>query len=139
MKPTRKNNSPDLSALAEDDKFMKSGLNTSKDVCQQMLYMLDKDGSGTLEYNEFKEFWLNYHTWLATYHIYSYGSKGISVLDLRLAINSIGYTINHDILHKLIDSYCPDGEFICRNNFLMCALQLKSINTASQISSNDLG
>ncbi|XP_077283023.1 calpain A isoform X3 [Arctopsyche grandis] len=104
------------------------GQGFSKDVCRSMVAMLDNDGSGKLGFEEFKILWVDIRKWRAVFRLYDpSGSGKIPASSLRDALHSAGYTLNNHILNILAHRYGSRDGYIAFDDFLMCAVRLKTM------------
>ncbi|XP_026481913.1 calpain-A-like isoform X3 [Ctenocephalides felis] len=100
----------------------------SKDVCRSMVAMLDHDHSGKLGYEEFKTLWMDIRNWKAVFKLYDRDGSGcLSAFELRQALNSAGYRLNNHILNILMHRYGTKDGMIAFDDFIMCAVKLKSM------------
>ncbi|KAK6622950.1 hypothetical protein RUM43_008802 [Polyplax serrata] len=100
----------------------------SKDVCRSMIAMLDVDRSGKLGFEEFKSLWTDIRNWKAVFKLYDRQNNGqLSAFELREALNSAGYRLNNHILNVLVHRYGTKDGCITFDDFMMCAVKLKSM------------
>ncbi|XP_014259622.1 calpain-A isoform X3 [Cimex lectularius] len=100
----------------------------SKDVCRSMVAMMDTDRSGKLGFEEFKHLWVDIKHWKNVFKLYDKESTGyLSPFDLRQALNSAGYRLNNHILNALCHRYAGRDARIAFDDFMMCAVRLKSM------------
>ncbi|XP_039279357.1 calpain-A isoform X2 [Nilaparvata lugens] len=100
----------------------------SKDVCRSMIAMMDIDRSGKLGFDEFKQLWIDIRNWKNVYKMYCKEETGyLSAFELRQALNSAGYRLNNHILNILVHRYASKEGKISFDDFMMCAVRLKSM------------
>ncbi|EEB19689.1 Calpain B, putative [Pediculus humanus corporis] len=100
----------------------------SRDVCRSMIAMLDVDRSGKLGFEEFKSLWTDIRNWKAVFKLYDKQNTGqLSAFELREALNSAGYRLNNHILNVLVHRYGTKEGSITFDDFMMCAVKLKSM------------
>ncbi|XP_075214527.1 calpain-A-like isoform X2 [Lycorma delicatula] len=100
----------------------------SKDVCRSMIAMMDYDRSGKLGFDEFKHLWIDVRKWRSVYRLYCKEETGyLSAFELRQALNSAGYHLNNHILNILVHRYASKDCKISFDDFIMCAVRLKSM------------
>lgn len=93
-----------------------------------MIAMLDVDRSGKLGFEEFKSLWTDIRNWKAVFKLYDKeGNNKLSSFELRQALNSAGYRLNNHILNVLVHRYGTKDGFITFDDFMMCAVKLKSM------------
>lgn len=104
------------------------GQGFSKDVCRSMIAMLDKDGSGGLGFEEFKSLWIDLRNWRAVFRLYDVERRGaVPASHLRDALHSAGYTVNAHVLNVLAHRYGTTDGYIQFDDFIMCAVRLKTM------------
>ncbi|XP_053974210.1 calpain-A-like isoform X1 [Hylaeus volcanicus] len=100
----------------------------SKDVCRSMVAMLDVDHSGKLGFEEFRTLWNDIRKWRAVYKLYDKDDSGfLSAFELRQALNSAGYRLNNHILNILVHRYGTKDGMITFDDYIMCAVRLKTM------------
>ncbi|XP_025262663.1 calpain-A isoform X5 [Camponotus floridanus] len=100
----------------------------SKDICRSMVAMLDADHSGKLGFEEFKTLWNDIRKWRAVFKLYDRDESGyLSAFELRQALNSAGYRLNNHILNILVHRYGTKDGRITFDDFIMCAVRLKTM------------
>ncbi|KAK9510517.1 hypothetical protein O3M35_005286 [Rhynocoris fuscipes] len=100
----------------------------SKDVCRSMIAMMDVDRSGKLGFEEFKNLWVDIKAWKTVFKLYDKTNSGyLSPFDLRQALNSAGYRLNNRVLNALCHRYASKDGRIAFDDFMMCAVRLKSM------------
>lgn len=100
----------------------------SKDVCRSMIAMMDVDRSGKLGFEEFKNLWINVKHWKGVFKLYDKENTGyLSPFQLREALNSAGYRLNNHVLNALCHRYSARDGRIAFDDFMMCAVRLKSM------------
>ncbi|XP_076675847.1 calpain A isoform X1 [Andrena cerasifolii] len=100
----------------------------SKDVCRSMVAMLDVDHSGKLGFEEFRSLWNDIRQWRAVFKLYDKDESGLlSAFELRQALNSAGYRMNNHILNILVHRYGTKDGMITFDDYIMCAVRLKTM------------
>ncbi|XP_014612871.1 PREDICTED: calpain-B isoform X2 [Polistes canadensis] len=100
----------------------------SKDVCRSMVAMLDVDHSGKLGFEEFRTLWNDIRKWRAVFKLYDKDESGhLNAFELRQALNSAGYRLNHHILNILVHRYGTSDGKIMFDDYIMCAVRLKTM------------
>ncbi|CAL7948381.1 unnamed protein product [Xylocopa violacea] len=100
----------------------------SKDVCRSMVAMLDVDHSGKLGFEEFRTLWNDIKKWRAVFKLYNKDESGyLSAFELRQALNSAGYRLNNHILNILVHRYGTKDGMITFDDYIMCAVRLKTM------------
>lgn len=90
--------------------------------------MLDVDRSGKLGYEEFKTLWVLLKKWKDVWYSYDEDRSGsLSGFELREALNSAGYHVNNKVLNSLMHRYGSNNGEIQFDDFIMCAIKLKTM------------
>ncbi|XP_017880513.1 calpain-A isoform X5 [Ceratina calcarata] len=119
--------------VCNNEQFNKSAVETndkgfSKDVCRSMVAMLDVDHSGKLGFEEFRSLWNDVKKWRAVFKLYDKDESGyLSAFELRQALNSAGYRLNNHILNILVHRYGTKEGTITFDDYIMCAVRLKTM------------
>ncbi|XP_050311774.1 calpain-A-like isoform X2 [Anthonomus grandis grandis] len=104
----------------------KSGF--SKDICRGMIAMMDLDRSGKLGYEEFKNLWTTLRNWKNVWIMYDQDKSGsFNGFELREALHSAGYRLNHKVLSALMHRYGNKAGEIQFDDFMMCAIKVKTM------------
>lgn len=100
----------------------------SKDVCRAMVAMHDRDGTGKLGFEEFKDLLSDIAKWKAVFKLYDRDHSGhLNSFELRDALNSAGYKLNNRVLNALAHRYSsPDGT-MSFDDFVACSVKLKTM------------
>ncbi|KAK7579905.1 hypothetical protein V9T40_000534 [Parthenolecanium corni] len=100
----------------------------SKDICRSMIAMMDVDRSGKLGLEEFKKLWCDVKSWQRVFKLHDKQNTGyLSPFELREALASSGYHLNAHILNILSHRYAGKDGRIAFDDFMMCAVRLKSM------------
>ncbi|KAF5279505.1 hypothetical protein FQA39_LY05615 [Lamprigera yunnana] len=98
----------------------------SKDTCRSIVALLDKDRSGKLGFEEFKQLWSTLKKSKTVFHQYDKDNTGtLNGFELREALNSVGYILNNKILNVLMHRYGNKKAEITYDDFIVCGLKLK--------------
>ncbi|XP_035675217.1 calpain-B-like isoform X14 [Branchiostoma floridae] len=98
------------------------------DVCRDMVMMYDADGSGKIEYSEFKELWNDICGWMATFNKSDANKNGkLESYELREALRDVcGVTIDGQLAAKIIRRYADQDNTISAASFWRIAIRLKA-------------
>ncbi|XP_035675216.1 calpain-B-like isoform X13 [Branchiostoma floridae] len=98
------------------------------DVCRDMVMMYDADGSGKIEYSEFKELWNDICGWMATFNKSDANKNGkLESYELREALRDVcGVTIDAQLTAKIIRRYADQDNTISAASFWRIAIRLKA-------------
>ncbi|XP_033113021.1 sorcin-like isoform X2 [Anneissia japonica] len=104
----------------------------SLETARIMIAMLDRDFSGKMGFNEFKELWASLNQWKQTFMTYDRDRSGtVEPHELHAAISSFGYTLSPAALNALVKRYSTNGR-INFDDFVACAVRLRSLTSAFQ-------
>lgn len=93
-----------------------------------MVAMLDVDQSGRLGFDEFKSLMTDVRKWKEVFKLYDVdGSGKLSPFELREALNSAGYHLNNRVLNALAHRYGSRDGSIAFDDFIMCAIKMKTM------------
>jgi len=97
----------------------------SLETCRLMICMLDRDYSGKMGFNEFKELWTALNSWKGTFATYDRDRSGtIEPHEIHAAINSWGYNLTPQALNIIVKRYSDSGR-IKFDDFVSCAIRLR--------------
>ncbi|XP_070491574.1 calpain-B-like [Chironomus tepperi] len=112
----------------KNDHFCPASQGFSKDICRSIVAMLDSSRSGRLDLQEFRVFLQEYAKWRDVFTLYDRDSNHIlDPYELRDALGSAGYRLNHHIINTLIYRYGSGNEGIPFEDFIMCAVKVKTM------------
>ncbi|XP_066301328.1 sorcin-like isoform X2 [Branchiostoma lanceolatum] len=102
----------------------------SLETCRVMIAMLDRDFSGKMGFNEFKELWAALNGWRSIYMQYDADRSGfINYQELGNCVRGMGYNLNPQTLNVLIKRYNKNGQ-ITFDDFVACAVRLRALTDA---------
>ncbi|XP_065053247.1 sorcin-like isoform X2 [Rhopilema esculentum] len=97
----------------------------SLETCRIMISMLDRDYSGKMGFNEFKELWTCLNQWRGTFYQYDSDRSGtVEPHELHRAIQSWGYNLSPQALNITVKRYSTDSR-ISFDNFIAIAVRLR--------------
>lgn len=92
-----------------------------------MVAMLDADKSGKLGFEEFEALLSDIAKWKAIFKTYDTENSGrIPGFQLRESLQSAGYHLNNRVLNALGHRYGSRDGKIAFDDFLMCAVKIKT-------------
>ena len=104
----------------------------SKETCRIMITMLDRDYSGKMGFNEFKELWAALNQWKASFVNFDRDRSGtVEPHELHQAITSFGYNLSPQALGTLVRRYSTDGK-IGFDDFVSCCIRLRTLTAQFQ-------
>jgi len=99
----------------------------SLEACRIMICMLDRNFSGKMGFNEFKELWNAVNGWRATFAQYDRDRSGsVEPHELHAAISSWGYSLSPQALNIVVKRYSDNGR-IKFDSFVSCAIRLRML------------
>ncbi|KAK9710645.1 EF-hand domain pair [Popillia japonica] len=106
----------------------KENLNFSRDLCKSLLAMLDVDKSGELSLSEFQALWKDVQQWKSVFSVYDKDKSGaLSPFELRNALNSVGFTVNTQVLNLLMQRFRNEKGELVLEDFIAAAVKLKTM------------
>lgn len=99
----------------------------SKETCRIMIAMLDRDRSGKMGFNEFKELWTALNQWKTTFMTYDADRSGtIDPREFQQALGSFGFRLQPATLHVLVGRYSDNGH-IKFDDFVACCVKIRAL------------
>ncbi|XP_035692032.1 sorcin-like [Branchiostoma floridae] len=99
----------------------------SLETSRIMISMLDRDYSGKMGFNEFKELWATLNQWKTTFMQYDRDRSGtVEPHELQAALTSWGYNLSPQALNIIVKRYGVDGK-IKFDDFVACAIRLRML------------
>lgn len=99
----------------------------SIETCRLMICMLDRDYSGKMGFNEFKELWTAVNGWKNTFMQYDRDRSGtVEPHELHAAIQAWGYNLTPQALNIIVKRYSDTGR-IKFDDFVACAMRLRML------------
>jgi len=97
----------------------------SMEACRLMICMLDRDYSGKMGFNEFKELWNALNQWKTTFMQYDRDRSGtIDPSELHQAIAAWGYRLTPRALNIIVTRYSINNQ-IKFDDFISAAIRLR--------------
>uniref|UniRef100_H0YT53 Sorcin n=1 Tax=Taeniopygia guttata TaxID=59729 RepID=H0YT53_TAEGU len=97
------------------------------ETCRLMISMLDRDMSGTLGFNEFKELWAVVNGWKQ--HFVSFDSDGSGTVDrqeLEKALMNMGFRLSPQAVTAITKRYSTQGK-IAFDDYIACCVKLRAL------------
>lgn len=99
----------------------------SLETCKLMIAMLDRDMSGTMGFNEFKELWQVLNGWKTTFASYDRDRSGMmEAPELQQAICSMGYNLSPQAMNIIMKRNSVHGR-IAFDDFMSCCIRLRAL------------
>uniref|UniRef100_A0A673YNF4 Calpain-3 n=1 Tax=Salmo trutta TaxID=8032 RepID=A0A673YNF4_SALTR len=126
-----------LTSLSSTDK----DLNTegfSLECCRSMIALMDMDGTGRLNLQEFRHLWNKIKQWQGIFRHYSSDQAGfISSYEMRNAVNDAGFRLNNQLYDIITMRYANEGMNIDFDSFISCLVRLEAMFRAFQAFDQD--
>ncbi|XP_005282476.1 sorcin isoform X1 [Trachemys scripta elegans] len=97
------------------------------ETCRLMVSMLDRDMSGTLGFNEFKELWAVLNGWRQ--HFISFDSDRSGTVDpqeLQKALTTMGFRLSPQTVTAVAKRYSTHGK-ITFDDYIACCVKLRAL------------
>ena len=97
------------------------------ETCRLMVSMLDRDMSGTMGFNEFKELWAVLNGWRQ--HFISFDSDRSGTVDpqeLQKALTTMGFRLSPQTVNSVAKRYSTSGK-ITFDDYIACCVKLRAL------------
>ncbi|KAM9353824.1 sorcin [Symphorus nematophorus] len=99
----------------------------SLETCRLMIGMLDRDMSGSMGFNEFKELSQILGGWKNTFASYDHDRSGtVEGPELQHAISAMGYNLSPQAMNIIMKRYSTQGR-ITFDEFMSCCIRLRAL------------
>lgn len=99
----------------------------SLETCRIMINMLDRDYSGKMGFQEFKELWGALNQWKTTFMQYDGDRSGtVEPHELHQALASFGYRLSPQALNVMVKRYSLNNR-ISFDDFVACCVRLRAL------------
>ncbi|KAF6073125.1 calpain 8 [Phyllostomus discolor] len=107
-----------------DIKFDGFDINT----CREMVSLMDSNGTGTLEFAEFKTLWLKIQKYLEIYLETDDNHSGtIDAHEMRTALRKAGFTLSNQVQQGIATRYACGKLSIDFDGFVACMIRLETL------------
>lgn len=97
------------------------------DTCRLMISMLDRDMSGTMGFNEFKDLWQALNGWKNLFMSFDRDRSGtMEGHEMHQAIAAIGYNLSSQSMNSMMKRYSTNGR-IAFDDFVSCCVRLRAL------------
>jgi len=97
------------------------------ETCRIMITMLDRDYSGKMGFNEFKELWGALNQWKTTFMTYDRDRSGtVEGHEMQQALQSFGYRLSPNAMAAIMKRYSINGR-IKFDDFVACCVRLRAL------------
>uniref|UniRef100_A0A2K5CJP7 EF-hand domain-containing protein n=1 Tax=Aotus nancymaae TaxID=37293 RepID=A0A2K5CJP7_AOTNA len=97
------------------------------ETCRLMVSMLDRDMSGTMGFNEFKELWAVLNGWRQ--HFISFDTDRSGTVDpqeLQKALTTMGFRLSPQAVNSIAKRYSTNGK-ITFDDYIACCVKLRAL------------
>ncbi|MBN3298008.1 sorcin isoform X2 [Amia ocellicauda] len=99
----------------------------SLETCRLMINMLDRDMSGTMGFNEFKELWSVLNAWKQHFTSIDRDHSGtVDPQEMQQAVTSMGYRLSPQAMNAIVKRYSSQGK-ITFDDYVACCVKLRSL------------
>ncbi|XP_023668538.1 sorcin isoform X2 [Paramormyrops kingsleyae] len=97
------------------------------ETCRLMISMLDRDGSHTMGFNEFKELWNVLYAWKQHFASIDRDQSGsVDPQEMQQAVSSMGYRLSPQAMNGMIKRYSTQGK-ISFDDYVACSVKLRTL------------
>lgn len=97
------------------------------ETCRLMIGMLDRDYSGSMGFNEFKELWAVLNQWKSTFSNFDRDRSGtVEPQELQQALVAMGYNLSPQAMGCILKRYSHQGR-IGFDDFVCCSIKLRGL------------
>ncbi|XP_061760674.1 grancalcin-like isoform X3 [Nerophis ophidion] len=99
----------------------------SLETCRIMIAMLDRDFTGKMGFNEFKELFMALNGWKQNFMMFDRNRSGtVEPHEMNQAISSMGYRISPQALNAILKRYNKGGR-IFFDDYVACCVKLRAL------------
>ncbi|XP_008576469.1 PREDICTED: grancalcin isoform X1 [Galeopterus variegatus] len=99
----------------------------SLETCRIMIAMFDRDYTGKMGFNEFKELWAALNAWKQNFMTIDQDRSGtVEHHELSQAIAVMGYRLSHQTLTAIVKRYSKNGR-IFFDDYVACCVKLRAL------------
>uniref|UniRef100_A0A3P9NM01 Calpain-3 n=1 Tax=Poecilia reticulata TaxID=8081 RepID=A0A3P9NM01_POERE len=100
----------------------------SLETCRSMIALMDTDGSGKLNFQEFKHLWKKIKAWQLIFKQYDQNkSCSISSFEMRNAVNDAGFHLNKQLYDIIAMRYADEHLNIDFDSYICCFVRLEGM------------
>ncbi|KAL0984850.1 hypothetical protein UPYG_G00149140 [Umbra pygmaea] len=97
------------------------------ETCRLMINMLDRDTSGTMGFNEFKELWGVMNGWKQHFMSIDRDKSGtVDPQEMNQAVSSMGYRLSPQAMNSIIKRFSFQGK-ITFDDYVACCVKLRTL------------
>ncbi|KAI4875312.1 hypothetical protein NFI96_022582 [Prochilodus magdalenae] len=110
----------------------------SLESCRSMIALMDMDGTGRLNLQEFRHLWIKIKQWQGIFKRYDTEQTGcISSYEMRNAVNDAGFRLNNQLYDIITMRYANENMNIDFDSFISCLVRLEGMFRAFQAFDQD--
>ncbi|XP_055088061.1 calpain-3b isoform X1 [Periophthalmus magnuspinnatus] len=110
----------------------------SLETCRSMIALMDTDGTGKLNLQEFKHLWKKIKQWQVIFKKYDKDkSSSISSFEMRNAVNEAGFHLNNQLYNIIALRYADEQLHIDFDSYICCFVRLEGMFRAFQAFDKD--
>ncbi|XP_072545600.1 calpain-3 isoform X2 [Salminus brasiliensis] len=110
----------------------------SLESCRSMIALMDMDGTGRLNLQEFRRLWTKIKQWQGIFKHYDTEQTGsISSYEMRNAVNDAGFRLNNQLYDIITMRYANENMNIDFDSFISCLVRLEGMFRAFQAFDQD--
>lgn len=100
----------------------------SLETCRSMIALMDTDGTGKLNLQEFKHLWKKIKEWQLIFRRYDKDKSGsISSFEMRNAVNDAGFHLNRQLYDIIAMRYADERLDIDFDSYICCFVRLEGM------------
>ncbi|KAJ7988804.1 hypothetical protein DPEC_G00313000 [Dallia pectoralis] len=110
----------------------------SLDSCRSMIALMDMDGTGRLNLQEFRHLWNKIKQWQGIFKQYNSDQADcINSFEMRNAVNDAGFRLNNQLYDIITMRYANENMNIDFDSFISCLVRLEAMFRAFQAFDQD--
>ncbi|XP_071375678.1 calpain-3 isoform X1 [Centroberyx affinis] len=110
----------------------------SLESCRSMIALMDMDGTGRLNLQEFRHLWNKIKQWQGIFKHYNSDQSGsINSYEMRNAVNDAGFRLNNQLYDIITMRYANENMNIDFDSFISCLVRLEAMFRAFQAFDQD--
>uniref|UniRef100_A0A4W6DF32 Calpain-3 n=1 Tax=Lates calcarifer TaxID=8187 RepID=A0A4W6DF32_LATCA len=104
----------------------------SLESCRSMIALMDMDGTGRLNLQEFRHLWNKIKQWQGIFKHYNADQSGsINSYEMRNAVNDAGFRLNNQLYDIITMRYANENMNIDFDSFISCLVRLEAMFSKS--------
>ncbi|XP_063039784.1 calpain-3 [Engraulis encrasicolus] len=125
-----------LTNYSEMENFSTEGF--SLESCRSMIALMDMEGTGRLNLQEFRQLWNKIKQWQGIFKHYDGEQTGsINSYEMRNAVNDAGFRLNNQLYDIITMRYANENMNIDFDSFVSCLVRLEGMFRAFQAFDQD--